>query len=117
MAGSSEESTKRVGLGVITSPEIEIVLIQARGGGTMVQGSSEKELDFPWHLRASKTKTQRWFFFFCEAFAQSSQSLFSCLSQAAFFESQQALVVLKQLDFGAEVAATNVGFKGLLRIA
>jgi hypothetical protein len=117
VAGSNEGSAKKIGLGAITSPEIQSLLIQAREGGTMVQGKSEKELDFPWHLRASKTKTQRSFVSFFEAFTQLLQSLSSCSPPKAFFDSQQALVVLQQLDFEAEVAVTNVGFKGLLRMA
>lgn len=116
-AGSSVESTKRIGRGAITSPEIERVVIQVTETGKMVHGSGEKELDFPWHLRASRTKAQRWVYFFSVAFVQCSQAS-SCNSlQVAMFESLYSIVVLQQLDFGVVLADANVVFKGLLRMA
>ena len=40
-------------------PNNESVEFQVIVLAIMVQGRTEKELDFPWHFRASRIKTQR----------------------------------------------------------
>ena len=62
MAGAKEVSTNRFGLGPVTLPEKASVQVQVMGVAKMVHGSMENVLDLPWHLRASITSSQRWFF-------------------------------------------------------
>jgi hypothetical protein len=101
VAGSIEVSMKRFGLGPMTVPDIESVQVHVMGAAIMVQGSSENELDFPWHLRASSTNIQRWL----------------SLGAALVLGEQQLLAELQQEVFFAEVSATKEVLLGLFKIA
>jgi hypothetical protein len=107
---------KRFGRGSVTVPDIESVQVHVMGAAIMVQGSSENEFDFPWHLRASSTNIQRWL---ClgAALVQVSHSVASSATFPLVFGVQQLLVVLQQEGFFAEVSATEVVLFGPFRIA
>ena len=116
MAGSIEVSINRIGRGPGTVPDIESVQIQVMGAAIIVHGNKENELDFPWHLRASSTNIQRWFFLGA-ALVQVSHSVATSATFSLVFGEQQLLVGLQQEDFFAEVSATQDVLLGLFRIA
>lgn len=116
MAGSIEVSINRIGRGPGTVPDIESVQIQVMGAAIIVHGNKENELDFPWHLRASSTNIQRWFFL-GPALVQVSHSVASSATFALAFGEQQLLIGLQQEVFFAEVSATKDVLLGLFRIA
>lgn len=59
MAGSARKPANKEGYVTGSKPDKGSVNVQRISEATIVQGSTENELDFPWHFNALSRKTQR----------------------------------------------------------
>jgi hypothetical protein len=115
VAGSARKPTNKDGRVTGSKSDKGSVDVQRISEAMIVHGSSENELDFPWHLSALSKKTQRLFFFSTVVFDWQ-------LSESQTGDSvwlQQDLVVW-QHDFLVSTTARDVAFAfaaGVVRTA